>query len=202
MTPAEQPDEQPTVYVIAGPNGAGKTTFARQFVPAAVASLEFLNADLIAAGLAPFAPESQSVRAGRLLLERFRDLALAKQSFAVETTLSGKTYLKTFRQLRRDGYVVKIDFLWLPLAQMAVDRVANRVLQGGHFVPDVDVRRRHAAGLRNFFTDYQEVFDEWRLYNASERPPRLIAQRVAQEVNVLNADEFAACEAVIRGQLP
>lgn len=134
----------PTVYVIAGPNGAGKTTFASEFLPDFVDCREFLNADLIAAGLAPFAPETQNIRAARLLLERIKELAAAKSDFGFETTLSGRTYARLLKEMQeKHGYKIVLFFLWLPTADMAVSRVANRVRQGGHHVPEIDIRRRH-----------------------------------------------------------
>ena len=139
-------NKSPTVYVIAGPNGAGKTTFAAEFLPDFVDCRQFLNADLIAAGLSPFAPETQNVKAGRLLLERIGELATAGEDFGFETTLSGRTYARLLTGLRRDGYRVALFFLWLPSADLAVLRVANRVRQGGHAVPEADVRRRFASG--------------------------------------------------------
>ena len=171
---AEQ-EARPTVYVIAGPNGAGKTTFASQFLPDFVKCQEFLNADLIAAGLSPFAPETQNVRAGRLLLERFRELASQKADFGFETTLSGRTYVKLLGDMKTDVYRVVLFFLWLPSAEMAIARVESRVKQGGHNLPSTDIRRRYAAGLRNFFGTYRQIPDEWRLFDASDLPPELIA---------------------------
>jgi predicted ABC-type ATPase len=124
-------EARPTVYVIAGPNGAGKTTFASQFLPDFVRCQEFLNADLIAAGLSPFAPETQNVRAGRLLLERFRELVSQKADFGFETTLSGRTYVKLLGNMKAHGYRVVLFFLWLPSAEMAIARVESRLKQGG-----------------------------------------------------------------------
>lgn len=145
---------KPTVYVIAGPNGAGKTTFSSEFLPDFVNCREFLNADLIAAGLAPFAPETQNVRAGRLLLERIKELATDKRDFGFETTLSGRTYIRLLHQMQEQGYRVVLFFLWLPSADMSVVRVANRVRQGGHNVPEPDIRRRFRSGVRNLFQLY------------------------------------------------
>jgi predicted ABC-type ATPase len=96
----------PTVYVIAGPNGAGKTTFASEFLPDFVQCREFLNADLIAAGLSPFAPETQNVRAGRLLLERIKQLANEQADFGFETTLSGRSYVKLLGDMKANCYRV------------------------------------------------------------------------------------------------
>jgi predicted ABC-type ATPase len=165
----------PTVYVIAGPNGAGKTTFASEFLPDFVKCREFLNADLIAAGLSPFAPESQNLRAGRLLLERIRELAEERADFGFETTLSGRTYVKLLTDMKTSGYRIMLFFLWLPNAGMAVTRVENRVKEGGHSVPPADIRRRYQAGVRNVFRLYRPILDRWWLYDASRVPPNLIA---------------------------
>jgi len=163
-----------TVYVMAGPNGAGKTTFATEFLPEFVACQEFLNADLIAAGLSPFAPETQNLRAGRLLLERIHESVRARVDFAFETTLAGRGYARMLKTFRQQGYRVVLFFLWLPSVELAVSRVAMRVRQGGHHIPEVDIRRRYTAGLRNFFGLYRGVIDAWWLYDASELPPVLI----------------------------
>lgn len=181
---------QPTVYVIAGPNGAGKTTFATEFLPHHVDCREFLNADLIAAGLAPFAPESQNIRAARLLLERFEELSKDKQSFGFETTLSGRSYLGRLKALKDLGYLLFAYFLWLPSDDFAVDRVANRVRQGGHSVPEFDIRRRYRSGLRNFLSTYLLLFDGWRIYDAAHSSPTLIAANVDGTMEIVDEELF------------
>jgi predicted ABC-type ATPase len=186
--------EQPTVYVIAGPNGAGKTTFASEFLPDFVQCREFLNADLIAAGLSPFAPEAQNVRAGRLLLERIRELAREHADFGFETTLSGRSYGKLLSDLRASGYRVLLFFLWLPTAGMAIARVANRVKQGGHSIPPDDIKRRHAAGVRNLFRLYRPLLDGWWLYDASRLPPKLIAVEEHGQLSVKQKRLFRQIE--------
>ena len=120
------------VIIIAGPNGAGKTTFAREFLPKEADCPVFLNADLIAAGLAPFSPETVAIRAGRLMLQEMQRHFIAHQSFAFETTLSGRTYLRLIEQWRAAGYRVKLIFLQLDSPEEAIARVAHRVQQGGH----------------------------------------------------------------------
>jgi predicted ABC-type ATPase len=121
MTHDLVPNSEPlTVYVVAGPNGAGKTTFATEFLPGFVHCREFLNADLIAAGLSPFAQETQNFRAGRLMLTRFRELADQRTSFGFETTLSGRVHLGLLRDLRQQGYRVVLFFLWLRSAELAI----------------------------------------------------------------------------------
>jgi predicted ABC-type ATPase len=144
-------------------------------LPDFVQCREFLNADLIAAGLSPFAPETQNVRAGRLLLVRIGELAGERADFGFETTLSGRTYVKLLNEMKANGYRLVLFFLWLPSAEMAVARVENRIKQGGHRVPPEDIQRRYAAGLRNFFRLYRPILDSWWLYDASRLPPRLIA---------------------------
>jgi len=84
--------KQPSIYILAGPNGAGKTSFAESFLPDFVECREFLNADLIAAGLSPFSPESEAAYASQLLLERIHHFVGEQKSFSFETTLSGRSY--------------------------------------------------------------------------------------------------------------
>lgn len=181
-----------TVYVIAGPNGAGKTTFATEFLPEFVDCREFLNADLIAAGLSPFAPETQNLRAGRLLLERIQELFSARVDFAFETTLAGRSYARMLKTFRQEGYRVVLFFLWLPSVELAVARVAMRVRQGGHHIPEADIRRRYSAGLKNFFGLYRSVIDAWWLYDASELPPVLIEGVDNGRPEVRQPDRLAA----------
>jgi predicted ABC-type ATPase len=165
----------PILYVIAGPNSAGKTTFASEYLPHFVNCPEFLNADLIAAGLSPISPESQDIRAGRLLLERMDELTAQRGSFGFENTLSGRTYFTRLGKMKSNGYQLVMFFLWLPSARVAVDRVANRVKQGGHSVAAEDVRRRYADGLRNLFPLYRPLFTKLRLCDATQLPLELIA---------------------------
>jgi predicted ABC-type ATPase len=191
----------PTVYVIAGPNGAGKTTFSSEFLPEFVNCREFLNADLIAAGLSPFAPETQNVRAGRLLLERIRELARDKRDFGFETTLSGRIYIRLLHQMQQQGYRVVLFFLWLPSADMSVVRVANRVRQGGHHVPETDIRRRFQSGLRNLFQLYRPLVDAWWLYDASRLPPTVIAYEESGQLVVLQTEQFERIQQSLQGVL-
>jgi len=182
--------ESPTVYIIAGPNGAGKTTFANEFLPRFVDCRQFLNADLIAAGLSPFAPETQNIRAGRLLLSRIRELTKAKEDFGFETTLSGRGYLSMINGMKDSGFRIVLFFLWLPSADLAVARVKNRVRQGGHGVPEPVIRRRFKTGIRNLFHLYRPQVDAWWLYDGSKLPPEAIAQEEDGELELLDSDLF------------
>lgn len=181
-------DQPPTVYVIAGPNGAGKTTFAMTLLPNYANCREFLNADLIATGLSPFAPESQAVAAGRLMLKRLEECIDARTSFAMETTLSGKSYARTFRKMKSAGYRIAMWFLWLSEPDLAIRRVSYRVTQGGHNVPDDDVRRRWSGSVQNLFTLYRPMLDELRLFDASSMPPRLVLRAIDGDTEVLDGE--------------
>ena len=158
--------------IIAGPNGAGKTTFAREFLPTDADCPNFVNADLIAAGLSPFAPDLVAFKAGRLMLETIADYAKRGESFSFETTLSGLTYAQMIPAWQADGFMVTLIFLSLPNVEMALERVATRVIQGGHNVPEDVIRRRFAHGRKNF-ERYKVLVDSWQLYDNSGVPPIL-----------------------------
>jgi predicted ABC-type ATPase len=159
------------IIVIAGPNGAGKTTFARSFLPKEAQCPRFINADLIAAGLAPFAPETAAIKAARLMLAEIAGCALRGESFAFETTLAGLGYVPHIKAWRATGYHVSLFFLALPDAEVAIARVAERVRQGGHHIPEDVIRRRFAAGVRNFENTYRPIVTSWaRFDNMGKRP--------------------------------
>lgn len=167
--------DEKNAIIIAGPNGAGKTTFAREFLPQEAACPTFINADLIAQGLSPFRPEAAAVRAGRIMMEMIRNCVRRGESFAIETTLSGRGYARHIPEWKKAGYSVTIFFLELPDAALAVQRVANRVAQGGHDIPEAVIRRRFSSGRRNFLHMYKPLADTWKLYNSSGEIPLLIA---------------------------
>ena len=178
------------VYVIAGSNGAGKTTFARRFLPEFAHCELFVNPDLIAAGLSPFAPRTAAVQAGRLVLERIQDLSRRRASFGFETTLAGKTYLRLLQRLRTYGYEVHVFYLWLPTEKLAVERVHDRARLGGHFVPERDVRRRYYRGLHHFLLDYQQAIDDWILFDNSGSTPLAVAFGAHQKLTMINETVF------------
>lgn len=164
------------IVIIAGPNGAGKTTFAEQFLPREADCPDFINADLIARGLSPFAPERAALQAGLVMLAQIAQKVSCGESFAFETTLSGRNYARHIPRWRQAGYHVKLIFLSLPTADLAVARVKARVAQGGHSVPAVAVRRRFDAGLRHFEALYRPLVDSWVLYDNSGDTPMLLAE--------------------------
>jgi predicted ABC-type ATPase len=185
---------EPTVYVLAGPNGAGKTTFAMKFLPGFAECREFVNADLIAAGLSPFAPETQTIRAGRLLLTRIRELCEARCNFGFETTLSGRTHVSILKDMKTASYRIMLFFLRLQSADLAVARVANRVHQGGHNVPEDTIRRRFGLGLRNLFQLYLPLVDTWWLYDTSAFPPALVAHGSEMHRQIFEAELYESIQ--------
>jgi len=181
---------QPKLYIIAGPNGAGKTTFAREFLPHYADCKQFVNADFIAGGLAPFSPETAALRAGRLLLEQIRLLADKRSDFGFETTLSGVTYVSLLRRLKAEGYAIHVFFLWLPDVKIALARIADRVRRGGHDIPEEVVRRRFHKGLQNLFRLYRTLLDSWTIFDNSGVLPHPIAREEVGELRVFDEDLF------------
>lgn len=176
----------PSVYIIAGPNGAGKTTFARKFLPRYAECRIFVNADLIAQGLSPFAPEGVAFQAGRLMLAEIERFAEQRVDFSFETTLSGTTYLKLIRGLRARGYQVHIFFVWVPEADLALKRIQDRVIEGGHSVPEPVVRRRYERSMKNFFGAYRGQADSWMLFDNSGAALEIIAFKKPGELRIIN----------------
>ena len=164
------------ILVIAGPNGAGKTTFATEFLPNEADCPLFVNADLIAAGLSPFRAGLVAVQAARLMLRQIDEHARCGRSFALETTLSGRRYARRIPRWRAQGYRVKLFFLRLPTAEAAIARVAQRVSEGGHDVPEPVIRRRFHAGWRNFEHVYRDLVDAWVVFDNSGEAPKLVAE--------------------------
>jgi predicted ABC-type ATPase len=164
------------VVIIAGPNGAGKTTFAREFLPNEAGCPVFVNADLIALGLSPFQPEAAAFHAGRVMLQEITRHAADGRSFAFETTLSGRTYLRMISDWRAAGYRIKLIFLSLATPEEAIARVAMRVAQGGHDVPSDIIRRRFASGLRNFRDVYRSRVDCWQFLDNGGTVPLLLEE--------------------------
>ena len=163
--------------MIAGPNGAGKTTFAREFLPNEANVPAFINADLIAAGLNPFQPENEAMRAGRLMLQMIDERVRAGDSFAFETTLSGRSYARSIPEWQAQGYRAELYYLRLPSADVAVERVRRRVREGGHNIPEDVIRRRFELGWSNFLFLYRDIVDAWELYDNSGAVPLLLERK-------------------------
>ena len=167
----------PELVVLSGPNGAGKSTLAPWLLRDGWGIREFVNADEIAKGLSGFQPESVALQAGRLMWERLEELAVSRKSFAFETTLASRTYAPWIVKRRAEGYQTRLVFLWLPSAELAIQRVTDRVRVGGHHIPDDVIRRRYAGGLRNLFELYLPMMDRWEVLDGTEPADlRLVAQ--------------------------
>ena len=164
-------------YIIAEANGAGKTTFAEHFLPVEAECLNFINADLIAKGIAPFNPESVAFEAGKLFIKRMNRITANKESFAFETTLSGLNFVDRIKEWRKIGYEVILYFLKLPNEAMAIQRVQLRVAEGGHNVPEEVIIRRYRRGWKNFQNYYADLVDDWVVYDNSGNIPVILEEK-------------------------
>jgi len=192
-----KPAHRPSIVVIAGPNGAGKSTAAPALLRGALHVGEFVNADVIARGLSEFDPDSVAITAGRIMLRRLDELASKRVSFAFETTLASRHFAPWIARRKSEGYRFHLLFLWLPSADAAVLRVANRVRMGGHDVPEETIRRRYNRGLLNFFALFQPLATTWRMYDGSKQGrPHLIALGIGRRMT--EVPDRAAWRAVRR----
>lgn len=155
------PEKHPLCILIGGPNGAGKTTFARTYLPQEGGIVRFLNADEIARGLSPLAPELAALEAGKVLLRHLEAFVAKRENFALESTLSGEAYIGRIRAWKAAGYRVELVYLKLPSEEISAMRVANRVAEGGHDVPLADIHRRFPRSRHHFENDYKPLADAW-----------------------------------------
>jgi predicted ABC-type ATPase len=190
----------PRVVVLAGINGAGKTTASQDLLHRVLQIPTFVNADAIARGLNGLNPESQAIRAGRIMLQQLDELATAREDFAFETTLAARTYAGWLRDLRVTGYEVYLFYYWLESAETAIARVAGRVRAGGHHVPDDTVRQRYSRSVRNFFELYQAHADVWEVYDNSTGDKQLVGCGFSTEdIEIVDPDRWEKFE---RSQRP
>lgn len=162
---------------ITRPNGAGKTTSSRSLLAGQLKVMTFVNADIIAQGLAGFDPESAAWEASRIMLARLDELAEKRQDFAFETTLAARSYVNRVEKWRGEGYCFQLYYFWLPSADLAVQRVADRVKQGGHHVPEETIRHRYRQSAGNLFNLYIPLADVWNVYlNVQPGLPELVAR--------------------------
>jgi len=173
----------PAIYLIAGCNGAGKTTFAKEFLPHEVKCLRFYNADEIARGLSPLDPRAGAIRAGRVLLNEIRDSLDRHETFALESTLSGKTYVRIFKHALSLGYDLELHYLWLSNVEQAIARVRRRVRMGGHDVPVADIRRRFRRSLTHLIDDYLPLSTRWAIWDNRGLPAKRLATSATDNVN-------------------
>lgn len=174
------------LYVIAGCNGAGKTTASYTILPEILDCKEFVNADEIAKGISPFQPDKVGIEAGRMMLKRIKNLLEAGESFAFETTLSTRSYVTFIEKAKQLGYQVTCLFFLLDSEELAISRVATRVKEGGHHIPEDVIRRRYNSGLKNFFNLFLPRVDNWLFVNNSGDSYEIIAEGSMNEITVHN----------------
>ena len=178
------------LFIISGSNGAGKTTASYTILPEILDCEEFVNADEIAKGLSPFNPASAAIQAGRLMLERISKLFLLGQDFAFETTLATKSYKNFVFKAKENGYQVTLLFFWLRSSDLAVKRVETRVKEGGHNIPEDVIRRRYDNGLKNFFSIFEPIVDEWIFIDNSGEPYEIIARKNNESEKIGNPEKW------------
>ncbi|MCR5820739.1 MAG: zeta toxin family protein [Bacteroidaceae bacterium] len=186
-------DKKLNLFIIAGCNGAGKTTASFTVLPEMLNCREFVNADEIAKGLSPFNPEGVAIQAGRLMIDRIIHLLKEGETFAFETTLATRSYVKLIQRAQKRGYFITLLFFSLSSPEQAVARVAKRVSQGGHNIPTEVILRRYHAGLQNLFQLYIPVVDYWALYDNSTVPSeRLACGWKDARVTIENEEKYQA----------
>jgi len=180
------------LYIIAGPNGAGKTTASFNLLPEILHCTNFVNADEIARGLSPFAPETVVIQAARLMLQRIEELLLQKVDFAIETTLATRSYVSLVRRAQRLGYKVHLIFFYLENDEQAIQRVAQRVREGGHNIQEADIRRRFKRGIDNLVHLYLPICDSVLVYNNVQTPAQLVARKRnrSEEIELIDSSEW------------
>lgn len=173
--------DTPAIWLVAGPNGVGKTTYAFRHIRAVSGSVRFVNLDEIARGLSPMDPNAERADAARVALARIDALIRANGSgtdFTIETTLAGLTYLRRLREARERGWRVHLLYFAVGAPDVALSRIARRVSEGGHHVPEGDARRRFARSIANL-PRYLALADLWRVFDNNEAQPRVAAEGVA-----------------------
>lgn len=168
------------------PQRAGKTTFALEYLPQVAQCSRFVNADLIAAGLSPLAPERELLAASRLFLGEIEACIAKREDFAFETTLAGRSYLKLVRRLQTAGWRVELIYLALPSMEMSKLRVAERVAHGGHSIPVADIERRFARSLGNLLNSFSTQVDACRCFMNSDASPELVFEQQGEVRNVVH----------------
>ena len=179
------------LFIISGCNGAGKTTASYTILPEILDCKEFVNADEIAKGLSPFQPEKVSIEAGRIMLNRIKELIESGENFAFETTLSTRSYIHTVKKAQEKGYNVVLLFFWLQRVELSIERVKERVREGGHNIPNDVVKRRYKKGIYNLFELYLPVIDSVLIFDNSEGKHELIAEKIeGNQLTLLNQEKF------------
>ena len=189
------------LYIIAGPNGAGKTTASYTVLPEMLDCREFVNADEIARGISPFQADKAAIDAGRLMLQRIKELIKHKSEFAFETTLSTRSYINTITTAKENGFFVTLVYFWLNSPDLAIERVKTRVQEGGHNIPIDTIKRRYLSGIKNLFNLYIPISDYWMIIDNSENPFNFIAEgNLNKEKQIHNNDTWLKLNQIVYGK--
>ncbi|MEE1260342.1 MAG: zeta toxin family protein [Paludibacteraceae bacterium] len=174
------------LYIISGCNGAGKTTASYSVLPTLLDCKQFVNADEIAKGLSPFCPESVAIQSGKLMLLRIEELLSADETFSIETTLATRSYSELVKRAQEKGYKVTLLYFWLSSPELAVERVARRVSEGGHNIPKDVIYRRYEKGLKNLFDIFIPIVDSWMIVDNGVEPREVIAKGTKAGMETFN----------------
>ena len=182
--------QHPNLYIIAGPNGAGKTTASYTLLPEMLGCVNFVNADEIARGLSPFSPNTVDVQAARIMLYRIDELLSQKADFGIETTLATRSYVQLVKRAQVLGYKVHLLFFCLETPEQAIQRVAQRVSNGGHGIPEDVIRRRFKRGIDNLVHLYLPICDSVTIWDNTKGEAQLIAKQTIEnaQLDVLDQD--------------
>ena len=179
----------PNLYIIAGPNGAGKTTASYTILPEILNCYEYVNADEIARGISPLKPEKASFEAGKLMLTQVKKNIESGLDFAIETTLSTRSYAELIENAQGKGYKVTLLFFWLVSFEAAKIRVAKRVEEGGHNIPEDVIERRYGRGLFNLFNVFIPLCNDWMMID-NNFETKSIAQNINGNEVVFDNEKF------------
>jgi len=190
----------PILYIIAGCNGAGKTTASLTILPEILECKQFVNADNIAYGLSPFDVESVAIEAAKIMLHSIEELLAEGETFAIETTLATRSYVTLVRRAQAMGYTVKVLYIWLESTELALQRVSERVKNGGHNIPDDVVERRYYRGIYNFFKLFMPLCDGWTFVDNSWNRLNIVGSGKKGFENIIeNSDLWASIKKQVYG---
>ena len=161
-----------------------------EFLPLTAGCRNFINADLLARGLAPLNVEAAAMEAGRLFLRQIRAQVVGGRDFAFESTLAGTAYVRQIRQMREQGYSIRLYYLWIPSVSLTLRRIAERVRRGGHDIPAAVARRRYGKGLKNLFAHYLPLADYCAVFDNSSAAPVLVYERDGAAERVIRSSTF------------
>ncbi|HZS45173.1 MAG TPA: AAA family ATPase [Blastocatellia bacterium] len=187
--------DNPELLIVAGPNGCGKTTLAKEYL--AGSNFHYLSADDIAAQISPGDPQKASIIAARKFASILEESLPEKQSWVIESTLAGLTVKRWLANAKNLGYKITIAFVFLDSVELCLDRISTRVANGGHDVPEEDIRRRFPRSIHNFWYTYRTMADHWSLFYNTEESCRQIAFGENAVHKVLDRDIFNKWQGLI-----